>query len=32
MTEADSGQRIGVNPDHVLLLRAPKGTAPSGAS
>jgi hypothetical protein len=22
MTEAESGQRVGVNPDHVLLLRA----------
>jgi hypothetical protein len=22
MTEADSGQRIGINPDHVLMLRA----------
>lgn len=22
MTEADSGERVGVNPDHVLLLRA----------
>jgi hypothetical protein len=22
MTEADSGQRVGVNPDHVLVLRA----------
>jgi len=22
MTEADSGQRIGLNPDHVLMLRA----------
>ena len=22
MTEADSGQRVGVNPDHVLTLRA----------
>jgi hypothetical protein len=22
MTEAESGQRIGVNPDHVLMLRA----------
>ena len=22
MTEADSGQRVGVNPDHVLMLRA----------
>jgi hypothetical protein len=21
MTEADSGQRIGINPDHVLMLR-----------
>jgi hypothetical protein len=21
MTEADSGQRVGVNPDHVLMLR-----------
>jgi hypothetical protein len=31
MTEADTGERIGVNPDHVLLLRAPKGTAPPGA-
>jgi hypothetical protein len=24
MTEAQTGERIGVNPDHVLLLRAPK--------
>jgi len=24
MTEADSGDRVGVNPDHVLLLRVPK--------
>ena len=22
MTEADSGERVGVNPDHVILLRA----------
>jgi hypothetical protein len=22
MTEVDSGQRVGVNPDHVLMLRA----------
>ena len=22
MTEADSGQRVGVNPDHVIMLRA----------
>ena len=22
MTEADSGERIGINPDHVLMLRA----------
>ena len=22
MTEADSGQRVGVNPEHVLMLRA----------
>lgn len=22
MTEADSGQRVGVNPDHVLMLRS----------
>lgn len=22
MTEADSGQRVGINPDHVIVLRA----------
>jgi hypothetical protein len=22
MTEAESGQRVGINPDHVLMLRA----------
>jgi hypothetical protein len=32
MTEADTGERIGVNPDHVLFLRAPTGTAPTGAA
>jgi hypothetical protein len=30
MTEAETGQRIGVNPDHVLFLRAPKDEAPAG--
>jgi hypothetical protein len=31
MTEAETGARIGVNPDHVLLLRAPNNAAPPGA-
>lgn len=26
MTEAATGERLGINPDHVLLLRAPSGT------
>jgi hypothetical protein len=30
MTEAETGERIGVNPDHVLLLRAPKDAHPPG--
>lgn len=29
MTEADSGQRVGVNPDHVLMLR---GVDPGSAA
>jgi hypothetical protein len=32
MTEAETGARIGVNPDHVLLLRASNNAAPPGAS
>jgi hypothetical protein len=31
MTEAETGQRIGVNPDHVLFLRAPNDGTSGGA-
>jgi hypothetical protein len=31
MTEAETGQRIGVNPDHVLFLRAPNNATSDGA-
>ena len=30
MTEAETGARIAVNPDHVLLLRAPSDAPPGG--
>jgi hypothetical protein len=31
MTEADTGHRIGVNPEHVLFLRAPSDGVPGNA-
>jgi hypothetical protein len=31
MTEADTGQRIGINPDQVLMLRIPDDAGPGDA-